>query len=221
MRILLIEDDDIIADAIAAHFDRCGAKLDVLTDCVGLTADDIDAPFDVVVLDLGLPGRSGLAFLKALRADGATVPVLIFTARYEVDARVNALNLGADDYLTKPFDMRELYARCQALARRRGQGKPVTLNYRDLRLDAGAKTVARGTTTLALTPKVFGLFCHLIENQGRVLSRAHLEEHLYGWDGEAESNTLEVFISQIRRAVGSDYVRTVRGIGYIVPLTES
>lgn len=221
MRILLIEDDEIIADAISAHFARSGAKLDVLTDCGGLAVEDIDTPFDVVVLDLGLPGRSGLSFLTELRAAGASVPVLIFTARYDVDARVNALNLGADDYLTKPFDMRELYARCQALARRRGQGKPSILTYRDLRLDAAAKTVTRGTKAVALTPKVFGLFCHLVENQGRVMSRSHLEEHLYGWDGEAESNTLEVFISQIRRAIGADYIRTVRGIGYIVPLIEN
>ncbi|MGH1444946.1 MAG: response regulator transcription factor [Cognatishimia sp.] len=220
MRVLLVEDDETISSAVIAHFTRCGVKIDWLDRCEDITAEDIEEPFDVLILDLGLPGRGGISLLKDLRKAGAEIPILIFTAQYEIDARVNALNLGADDYLTKPFDMRELFARCQALSRRRGVAKPVVLQYRDLEIDSASRTVTFHGVPVNLTPKVLGLLSHLVENQGRLMTREHLEEHLYGWDSEAESNTLEVFVSKIRRTLEADYVRTIRGLGYMVPMVK-
>lgn len=218
MRVLLIEDDEITASAIISHFTRQGLNIDYVTGCEDLVYQDLWDAFDVLILDVGLPGLSGLNFLHDIRNMGISIPILMFTAQYEIDARVRALNMGADDYLTKPFDMRELFARCQALARRKVPTKSIYIKYRDLRIDTGAKTAEKFGTPLSFTPKVFSLLCYIIENKGRVLTRQQIEEHLYGWDGEAESNTVEVFISQIRRKIGAEYVRTVRGIGYIAPL---
>lgn len=217
MRVLLIEDDETIADAVRMHFRRHSLSLDHLTDCNGLCSGDVDEDFDVVVLDLGLPGRGGLDFLKLIRSAGATVPVLVFTALYAVTARVEALNLGADDYLTKPFDMEELTARCRALARRRAQVKPAVVTYRNLVLETGSCKLQKDGTTVELTPRAFQVLRLLMENHGRLFTKSMIEDHLYGWDREAESNTVEVFVSQIRRQIGSDYVKTVRGLGYLMP----
>ncbi|KUP91192.1 response regulator transcription factor [Tritonibacter horizontis] len=217
MRVLLIEDDDIIADAVGIRFRRDGVQLDHLVSCADLSAKDADADFDVIVLDLGLPGADGLDFLRLLRQRDCTVPVLVFTARYAVTARVEALNLGADDYLTKPFDMDELMARCRALARRRGGWTPTVLRHRDLTLDTGASQGSIGDRPLRLKPKVFQLLQYFIENRGRVLTKSMIESQLYGWNGDVESNTIEVFVSQIRREIGSDYIKTIRGLGYLMP----
>ncbi len=217
MRTLLIEDDEVIADAVRSHFRKNGISLDHLTDCIDLSLDDVERDFDVVVLDLGLPQRSGLDFLKTIRLDGSTVPVLVFTALYAVTARVEALNLGADDYLTKPFDLDELLARCRALARRRGQVKPAVLTYKNLTLETGSCAVRKDGKMIELTPKAFQVLRILMENYGRLYTKAMIEEQLYGWDREAESNTVEVFISQIRRQLGAEYVKTVRGLGYLMP----
>ncbi|MFY0681134.1 MAG: response regulator transcription factor [Thalassovita sp.] len=216
MRVLLIEDDDIISDAVQAHLRKGGIEIDVLSDCVDLTKDDVEADFDVVVLDLGLPGRNGLDFLKTVRNAGATVPILVFTALYAVTARVEALNLGADDYLTKPFDMNELMARCKALARRRDGVKPAVLHHRDLTLETGTCQAHLKGQLVDLTPKAFQLLRLLVENKGRVLTKSVIENRLYGWDAEAESNTVEVFISQIRKKIGPDYIKTLRGLGYLM-----
>ncbi|MDO6729238.1 response regulator transcription factor [Marinovum sp. 2_MG-2023] len=216
MRVLIIEDDEVIADAVGIRFRRDGVQLDHLVSCEDLSPSDADADFDVIVLDLGLPGADGLDFLRALRRTGSAVPVLVFTARYAVTARVEALNLGADDYLTKPFDMDELMARCRALARRRGGWTPSFLRHRDLTLDIAANSGRIGDRPLRLKPKVFQLLQYFIENRGRVLTKSMIESQLYGWNGEVESNTIEVFVSQIRREIGSDYIKTIRGVGYLM-----
>ncbi|NYZ11444.1 response regulator transcription factor [Azospirillum sp. RWY-5-1] len=217
MRILLIEDDPLIGDAIRTRLTRAGMTVDWLEDGASLDGvTELDA-FDLMVLDLGLPDCDGLDILHRQRADGHGLPILILSARYELDSRVRGLDLGADDYLVKPFAMEELMARCRALARRRGDGRPGILHYRDLRIDPASLAVLRGADSIALTPKVFALLLLFVENQGRVLTRNALENHLYGWSGEAESNTLEVFVSQIRRKLGADLIQTIRGVGYMLP----
>ena len=217
MRILLVEDDPLIGDAIRTRLTRAGMTVDWLEDGASLDGvTELDA-FDLMVLDLGLPDRDGLDILRRQRMDGHGLPILILSARYELDSRVRGLDLGADDYLVKPFAMEELMARCRALARRRGDGRPGIRHYRDLRIDPASLTVLRGADSVALTPKVFALLLLFVEIQGRVLTRNALENHLYGWSGEAESNTLEVFVSQIRRKLGTDLIQTIRGVGYMLP----
>lgn len=216
MRILLVEDDPLIGDAICARLTRSGMTVDWLEDGASLDGNtELDA-FDLMILDLGLPGRDGLDILQEQRAGGHGLPILILTARYELDSRVRGLDLGADDYLVKPFAMEELMARCRALARRRGNRRSEVLQYRDLRIDPASFAVLRGGESIALTPKVFALLLLFVENQGRVLTRRVLEDHLYGWGGETESNTLEVFVSQIRRKLGPDLIQTIRGVGYML-----
>ncbi|AWB06885.1 DNA-binding response regulator (plasmid) [Azospirillum humicireducens] len=217
MRILLIEDDPLIGDAIRARLTRNGMTVDWLEDAAGLDGITTLDGFDLLILDLGLPDRDGLDILRERRADGQKVPILILSARYELDSRVRGLDLGADDYLVKPFEMDELMARCRALARRRGNHVSKLRQYRNLRIDPTSFTVQRGNESITLTPKVFALLLRFIDNQGRVLTRNALEEHLYGWNGEAESNTLEVFVSQIRRKLGADLIQTIRGVGYMLP----
>lgn len=216
MRILLIEDDPLIGDAIRTRLTRSGMTVDWLEDGADLDGITGMGVFDLMILDLGLPGRDGLEILRERRAGGDDLPILILSARYELDSRVRGLDLGADDYLVKPFAMEELMARCRALARRRGAHRSEVLRYRDLRIDPAALAVQRGDDSIALTPKAFALLLLFVENQGRVLTRHALEEHLYGWSGEAESNTLEVFVSQIRRKLGPDLIQTIRGVGYML-----
>lgn len=217
MRILLVEDDPLIGDAIRARLIRAGMTVDWLEDGASLDGIAELAGFDLLILDLGLPDRDGFEILRERRTDWSGTPILILSARYELDNRVRGLDLGADDYLVKPFEMEELLARCRALARRRGNHLSDVRQYRDLRIDPASFMVWRGGESVALTPKVFALLLRFIENQGRVLTRNALEEHLYGWNGEAESNTLEVFVSQIRRKLGADLIQTIRGVGYMLP----
>ncbi|TSD86172.1 response regulator transcription factor [Mycobacterium sp. KBS0706] len=217
MRILLVEDDPLIGDAIRARLTRSGITVDWLRNAAGLDGiTELDA-FDLMILDLGLPDRDGLEILREQRAAGHGLRVLILSARYELDTRVRGLDLGADDYLVKPFAMEELMARCRAIARRRGDRRSEVRQYRDLRIDPASFAVLRGGESITLTPKVFALLLMFVENQGRVLTRHTLEDHLYGWGGEAESNTLEVFVSQIRRKLGADLIQTIRGVGYMLP----
>lgn len=217
VRILLVEDDPLIGDAIRVRLIRAGITVDWLEDGASLDGIAELACFDLMILDLGLPDRDGFEILRERRADWSGTPILILSAHYELDSRVRGLDLGADDYLIKPFEMEELLARCRALARRRGNSLSGVRQYRDLRIDPASLMVWRGGESVALTPKVFALLLRFVENQGRVLTRNALEEHLYGWNGEAESNTLEVFVSQIRRKLGADLIQTIRGVGYMLP----
>lgn len=216
MRILLVEDDPLIGDAIRTRLTRSGMTVDWLEDGGDLDGITEMDRFDLMILDLGLPGRDGLEILKERRASGDGLPILILSARYELDSRVRGLDLGADDYLVKPFAMEELLARCRALARRRANRQTEILRYRDLQIDPASLAVTRGSESIALTPKAFALLRLFVENQGRVLTRHALEDHLYGWGGEAESNTLEVFVSQIRRKLGPELIQTIRGVGYML-----
>lgn len=217
MRILFLEDDMLIGDAIQKALVRDGYTVDWLTDGADLDDFTLVNDVDLLILDLSLPGRDGMDLLKELRLVNRSLPVLVVTARYELDARVQGLDLGADDYMVKPVEMAELLARCRALARRRDRGEPQALYYRGLSVDPASCTVTRDGDVVSFTPKVFRLLQLFIENQGRVLTRSVLEEHLYGWEHETESNTLEVFVSRIRRKLGADFIQTIRGVGYFLP----
>ncbi|MED5606340.1 MULTISPECIES: response regulator [Pseudomonas] len=214
MRILLAEDDPLLGDGIRAGLGLEGDTVDWVTD--GVAADQALATdeFDLLVLDLGLPRRDGMEVLRGLRRRGDMTPVLILTARDKVADRVAGLDAGADDYLSKPFDLDELLARVRALTRRHtGRAQPV-LEHGELRLDPATHQVSLGGEAVELAPREYALLRLLLEQRGKVLSRTRLVEALYGWDGELESNAIEVHVHHLRRKLGNELIRTVRGIGY-------
>ena len=216
MRILLVEDDALLGDGVCVGLTQAGFTVDWVRDGkAGLTAASAGW-HDLVILDLGLPGMSGQDVLSALRKDGHDIPVLILTARDTVDQRVSGLDAGADDYMTKPFDLDELSARLRALLRRRsGRSAPV-LTHGDIILDPAAHTTSLNGKAVNLSHREFSMLQLLLESAGRVLSRQHFEERLYGWDEEIESNAIEVHIHHLRKKLGSDLIRTVRGVGYTI-----
>lgn len=214
MRILLAEDDPLLGDGIRAGLGLEGDTVDWVTD--GVAADQALATdeFDLLVLDLGLPRRDGMEVLRGLRKRGDMTPVLILTARDKVADRVAGLDAGADDYLSKPFDLDELLARVRALTRRHtGRAQPL-LEHGELRLDPATHQVSLGGEPVELAPREYALLRLLLEHRGKVLSRTRLVEALYGWDGELESNAIEVHVHHLRRKLGNELIRTVRGIGY-------
>ncbi|MGB0723282.1 MAG: response regulator [Gammaproteobacteria bacterium] len=214
MRLLLVEDDQLLGDGIRAGLRLQGWTADWVRDGeAGRQALEHDR-FDAVILDLGLPRLDGIEVLKGLRAAGNDVPVLILTARDAVSDRIAGLDAGADDYLTKPFDLDELAARLRALIRRHaGHAEPV-LRVGDLELNPAARSVARAGTAVDLTAREFGLLEALVQAGGRPLTRQRLEEVLYGWDDSAEGNVLEVHVHNIRKKLGKTLIVTVRGVGY-------
>lgn len=219
MRILLVEDDELLGDGIRNVLSQSCGGVDWVTD--GHSAERLlrSDSFDVVVLDLNLPGKSGFEVLEQLRQDGVQTPVLVLTARERVPDRIRALDGGADDYVIKPCDLDELCARIRALCRR-GQGlaDPV-LVYGDLTLNPAAHSVELGGKPLQLSSREFVVLQALLENVGRVLSRQRLEDILYGWDNEVGSNTVEVHIHHLRSKLGFNPIRTIRGVGYIIEKT--
>ena len=217
MRILIYEDDPAIGDALTRRMRQEGYAVDWVEEGVALGSAAEYDDFTVIVLDLGLPGEDGLTILRGLRALGSNTPVLILTARDSVEDRVTGLDASADDYLVKPFVMDELLARVRALARRKAAKTRDIIRYRDIEIEPAGFVVRRAGEVIDFPPKLFNLLSSLVVNSGRVLTRGELYERLYGWSGEAESNTLDVYISQIRRKLGSGLIKTVRGVGYIVP----
>lgn len=222
MRILLVEDDPIVGDALVKSLGRERARVEWARVEWARDGDDAEAMlvvggFDLVVLDLGLPGRDGLSLLKELRDRGDTTPVLVLTARDGVDDRIRGLDHGADDYLLKPFDTGELLARCRALLRRAQGRSDDTIRIGPLCVDLGAHAVTLDERLLHLPQKEFRLLVYLAERRGRVVPKAQLEQMLYGWDEGAESNTVEVYVSALRRKIGAGAIRTLRGVGYMIP----
>ncbi len=216
MRLLLVEDDEVLGDGLKAGLKQSGYTVDWVQD--GQSADTafVTDSFDVAVLDLGLPKMSGLEVLRNLRSRGDELPVLILTARDGVADRVAGLDSGADDYLTKPFDLDELCARLRALQRRKaGRAEPV-IEHGAVKLDPAAHQVFLDGELVNLSMREFVLLQHLMENVGRVIPRARLEQKLYGWESEVESNSLEVFVHHLRKKLGANLIRTVRGVGYII-----
>ena len=216
MRILLVEDDALLGDALEAGLKQAGHAVDWVRD--GISADTALAAEDyaAVVLDLGLPRKDGIEVLRGLRAKKRSLPVLILTARDTVDDRIKGLDAGADDYLVKPFDLGELNARLRALLRRAGGQPAPVLTAAGLSLDPATRSVLAQGREVELSAKEYALLHALMQHPGRALSRAQLEQHLYAWGEEIGSNAVEVYIHHLRRKLGADAIRTLRGIGYVV-----
>ncbi len=216
MRLLLVEDDNLLGDGLYVGLKQAEYTVDWVMDGEAANHALMNESFDLVVLDLSLPHMSGIEVLQALRQRNDTIPVLILTAMDSVENRIQGLDSGADDYLIKPFDLDELCARLRALTRRySGRSDPI-LSHGTLELNPAAHTVSKDGQSVSLSSREFVLLLFLMENVGRVSSRTRLEETLYGWDGEIESNSLEVFIHHLRKKIGSDIIKTVRGVGYMI-----
>ena len=216
MRILLVEDDELIGSGVEISLRQAGYAVDWARD--GRQAELALATnhYALVVLDLGLPGRSGGELLKGLRDARNDVPVLVLTARGTIGDRVRGLDAGADDYLGKPFDLTELLARCRALVRR-SQGRSVEqIVWRDLSIDLISRTVMRGDARIHLTTREWAVLVQLITHPGIPQSRADLEDSLYGWQEEIESNAIAVHMSKLRKKLGQELITTVRGVGYMI-----
>ena len=217
MRVLIVEDDPLLGDALRAGLEQRGFDVDWVQDGKDAQAAIRAEPFAAVVLDLGLPGMGGLELLRSERARGNKVPVLVLTARDAVQDRIAGLDSGADDYVVKPTDLDELAARLRALVRR-SKGEPApTLRVGPLVLDPAARTVTLDGQALELQPRAFTLLQELMLNAGRVLSREQLEERMYRWGDEVESNAIEVHVHHLRRKLGAQVVKTIRGVGYLMP----
>ena len=216
MRLLLVEDDAMIGEAIRAGLKREGFTIDWVHDAGAAARVLRTEPFELVLLDLGLPGGDGLELLETLRGRGESLPVLIITARDAVSDRVRGLDAGADDYLAKPFDLDELAARIRALLRRKSGRASSSLEHGGVVLDPASHRVTRDGAEIALSPREFALLQLLLERPGAILSRAQIEERLYGWGEEVESNAVEVHIHGLRRKLGAQFILTVRGVGYRV-----
>ena len=217
MRVLLVEDDRMIAQGLQTALHQDGYAVDWMQD--GVRADEAlrTAKFDVVLLDLGLPGRDGLEVLQGLRRRGDATPVIILTARDEVSDRIAGLDAGADDYIVKPFDLDELAARMRSVLRRAaGRGDPY-MEHRGILLNPVTHTVERNNVPVHLSAHEFAVLEALMQRPGAVLSRAQLEDRLYGWKDSVESNAVEVYIHGLRRKLGADAILTLRGVGYYVP----
>jgi two-component system OmpR family response regulator len=214
MRILLIEDDRVIATALREQVEGEGhsvdwaARLDEASDALATTS------FDLILLDLMLPDGRGLPFLRALRAKGSQTPVIIMTALDQVSDRIEGLNAGADDYLVKPFDLSELSARIGAVARRYSGNPNPLIKLGELSIDLADRRVAKGGRAIPLTSREWVLFEAFLQKPGQLLSKPQLEERLYSFDAEVESNTIEVHISRLRKKLGAEVILTERGLGY-------
>jgi len=220
MRILLAEDDPLLGDGLRAGLGQQGFQVDWVRDGLAasreLLADPLAPSYAAAVLDLGLPLKDGLEVLAELRRAGSKLPVLVLTARDAVSERIRGLDLGADDYVLKPVDLYELGARLRALVRRsHGQAQEL-LQVQDLSLDPAGRCVSRGGETVLLSTREFDLLHALMLSAGRVLSREQLEQQLYRWGQEVESNTVEVHIHHLRKKLGAGLIQTVRGVGYVL-----
>ncbi len=216
MRLLLVEDDPMLGKAVRVVLQQAGYAVDWVLTGEEALEHLVQTSYDAMVLDINLPGKSGLDVLQDMRRHKNTLPVLALTARDTTSQRVEGLDAGADDYLIKPFDIDELLARLRALTRRaQGRVSPL-LVHGALTLDPAAKTVQQKGRPVALSAREFAVLLVLLENAGRVMSKDQIADKLYDWDTEVESNTVEVHISHLRKKLGENLIRTIRGLGYIV-----
>jgi DNA-binding response OmpR family regulator len=214
LRLLLVEDDELLGDGIRAGLKLANYAVDWVRDGEAGRLAVLDHDYDACVLDLGLPRRDGLALLRDLRGRGKALPVLVLTARDTAADKIAGLDAGADDYLTKPFDLGELQARIRALLRRAGGASAPTLSHGAIVLEPASRRVTIAGEPVKLSGREYALLHDLLSHRNQVRSRAQLEESLYAWGEEAESNTVEVFIHYLRKKLGSEVIETVRGFGY-------
>jgi two-component system response regulator QseB len=217
MRLLLIEDDPMIGAGVQRGLKQDGHTVDWARDGDSARLALNNAEYELILLDLGLPKKDGLALLADWRRKGISLPVLVITARDSIADRVRGLDAGADDYLVKPFDLDELSARVRALMRRRNGRATPMIEIGNLSLDPAAHTVTLDDEPVALSRREFSLLHALMKQPGVPMSRARIEESLYGWGEEIESNAIEVYIHSLRRKLGAERIRNVRGVGYMVP----
>ncbi len=216
MRLLLVEDDAMIGEAVRLGLRKQGIAVDWVQDGLAARSALSTETFDLLLLDLGLPKLDGLQVLKWLRGTGSKTPVLILTARDSVNDRIRGLDAGADDYILKPFDLDELAARVRAVLRRQSGRAENVIEHLGVTLDPASHEVTRDGEAVSLSHREFALLEALLERPGQVLSRAQLEERLYGWGEEVESNAVEVHIHNLRKKLGAEYIQNVRGVGYRV-----
>ena len=221
MRVLLVEDDAMIGESVRKGLRQDGFAVDWAEDGEAAELALASHTYDLMVLDLGLPRKSGLDVLRTLRRSGNDLPVLVATARDEVPSRVEGLDAGADDYLIKPFDLDELAARIRAILRRRAGRVDPVLRHRGVSLNPATREVALDDKPVVLTAREMALLQAFMDRPGVVLSKAQLEEKLYGWGGEVESNTVEVYIHALRKKLGAQFIQNVRGVGYLSPRSGS
>src|ERR1700681_3371515 len=216
MRVLLVEDDRMVGAAVEQALKDAAYAVDWVTD--GRTAIEAAQAerYDVALLDLGLPETDGQEVLRRLRQTGRQLPVIIVTARDGIDDRIDGLDLGADDYLVKPFEIRELLARMRAVLRRQGSGSPSVLSNGKITVDPAPREAAFSGETSILTAREFAVVQALLTRPGAILSRSDLERHIYGWNEEVESNAVEFLIHTIRKKLGPLAIRNVRGVGWMV-----
>lgn len=216
MRILLVEDDHMIGEAVSVALKDVAYAVDWVKDgdtaCSTLKYGEHQA----VLLDLGLPKRDGLEVLRQLRQSGSTIPVIVITARDDLETRINGLDSGADDYLVKPFDVNELLARLRAVTRRQGGQAAPLLGNGKITLDPSTHKATCGDAAVDLSAREFALLHALLLRPGRILSRTQLEEQIYGWNEEVESNAVDFLIHGVRKKLGADAIKNVRGAGWMV-----
>jgi DNA-binding response OmpR family regulator len=217
VRILLVEDDPQLGESLEAALRLEQYAVDWLRSGAPVRATLGATPYDLLILDLGLPGVPGMQVLRQLRADKQTLPVLLLTARNTLEDKVDGLDSGADDFLTKPFEIDELFARVRSLLRRRGDQRSTRMEAAGITVDPAKRIVEFEGEDVTLTAREFAILEILVRNAGRFVSRARLEEGIYSWGEEVGSNTVEVYISRLRKRFGSGTIETMRGVGYRIP----
>jgi DNA-binding response OmpR family regulator len=220
MRVLLVEDDRMIGESVRTALRQDGSAVDWVRDGRSAESTLATEQFDLVLLDLGLPQRDGLEILRAMRLRHDQTPVILLTARDALQDRVAGLDAGADDYLVKPFELEELAARIRAVTRRKAGRAEPAVEIGEVRLDPSMRQVTRGGEPVVLSAREYAVLEALMMRPGAILSRAQLEDRLYGWGDAIESNAVSVYIHQLRRKLGNDFIRNVRGVGYYIGRPE-
>ncbi len=216
MRILIAEDDPVLGGQVRRALAMEGHAVDLAADGVDAAHMGAHEPYDLVILDLGLPALDGLSILRQWRSEGREMPVLILTARDGWTAKVDGLDAGADDYITKPFHMPELSARVRALLRRRTGKAPAVFEFDGVAIDLATMRCLRDGMTVDLTAQEAAVLSYLMHNMGRMVTRTELSDHIYSYDGDRDSNTIAVFVARLRKKLGHDLIRTLRGRGYVI-----